>query len=772
MSESSGGSGNSPTSPVLCKACRKPLRLPDDPFCSLCGMPQHVQELTRKPCLLCRSPLHFSAQNCVFCSAPQDPQIFQQTQLKSCVNVNCLAPLLINLPVCYWCQTVQPPLTPLTQELPLPQEGSHQTHSQHTDDSLTPSVQPAMTQAQMEAMFKQQQQQQQQQQQLYQQQQQQQQQQQMLQHQQLMYNQQMLQQQLHMQPQYQMYPQTWGNQPAEVSMPATSYQSSVGHGHYHHAQGSVGYSSVQPTTPIMQSSVPTEVTVTYIPSTPPPPYQLSGHTMGYSPVPMGSEPRSSITTSATTSFSQTIPDLSQATTDLSQFVVIHSPDDTKHQSNNSSFDKQHDTKSTFDSSVLVYSDKGGAVMCQKMKQSSLNNTSSTDLGKGLTLPHPPGFTLLQTSQATSQHSSSTNQASVGGEAANSNLQFEDNRTKAEFMRQLYRDQMGHQDNNAFTSHLTDDNIISLQDRYQQCEQQQVPQNQQQQQIQQQVQQHQVKQNQQQQQQQVQQKVQQQVQQDHHQQVQQQEQSQQLDKTPTQQNEGQLQINQQGLQQQLDQQQGQYKQGSQQQGLQQQASQQKDSQQQQSQQQGSQGQQHQGSQVSQQQGQQQQDSQQGSEQQQGLQQQDSQDQQHQGSQQQQGQHQNSQQQDSQQQQGSQQQGQQHQGLQQQGLQQQQDQQQQGSQQQGQQHQGLQQQGSQQQQDQQQQGSQQQGQQHQAQQHSSQQQKDQQQQGSQQQGQQYQGQQHSSQQQKDQHKQQGNFLIVSSMILCYLFIMIFS
>ena len=106
MSETSGGS-----IPSQCKKCDRPLLAPDVKFCGNCGAPQkemkkcvhcgeeipgsdrfcsycggknQTQPLPRKRCLLCGVFLSSNAQNCVFCSAPQDPRKMLSVILKRC----------------------------------------------------------------------------------------------------------------------------------------------------------------------------------------------------------------------------------------------------------------------------------------------------------------------------------------------------------------------------------------------------------------------------------------------------------------------------------------------------------------------------------------------------------------------------------------------------------------------------------------------------------------------------------------------------------------
>ena len=133
MSETSSG-GSVPSSLLQCKYCSTPLPAINTPFCGQCGAPQmemkhcircqtelpvsnkfcfqcrqdQTQPLPRKPCLLCGTLLPANAQNCPFCSAPQDPQVMLSVQLKYCHNQNCQTALMYGLTVCYKCRSQQP----------------------------------------------------------------------------------------------------------------------------------------------------------------------------------------------------------------------------------------------------------------------------------------------------------------------------------------------------------------------------------------------------------------------------------------------------------------------------------------------------------------------------------------------------------------------------------------------------------------------------------------------------------------------------------------
>ena len=138
MSETSSG-GSVPSSLPQCKYCSTPLPAINTPFCGKCGEPQmemkhcircqtelpvsikfcfqcrqdQTQPLPRKPCLLCGTLLPANAQNCPFCSAPQDPQAMLSVQLKYCHNQNCQTALMYGLTVCYKCRLQQPMPPPM-----------------------------------------------------------------------------------------------------------------------------------------------------------------------------------------------------------------------------------------------------------------------------------------------------------------------------------------------------------------------------------------------------------------------------------------------------------------------------------------------------------------------------------------------------------------------------------------------------------------------------------------------------------------------------------
>ena len=138
MSETSSG-GSVPSSLPQCKYCSTPLPAINTPFCGKCSEPQmemkhcircqtelpvsikfcfqcrqdQTQPLPRKPCLLCGTLLPANAQNCPFCSAPQDPQAMLSVQLKYCHNQNCQTALMYGLTVCYKCRLQQPMPPPM-----------------------------------------------------------------------------------------------------------------------------------------------------------------------------------------------------------------------------------------------------------------------------------------------------------------------------------------------------------------------------------------------------------------------------------------------------------------------------------------------------------------------------------------------------------------------------------------------------------------------------------------------------------------------------------
>ena len=134
MSETSSGSVPS------CSQCHVPLPAPDAPFCGMCGTPQQemknciqcrreiprsnrycyhcrqdqTQPLTRTPCLLCGAFIPSISQLCVFCSAPQDPQVMPSVHLKYCVNYQvCGAVLMYSSTLCHKCKSHQPMPTPI-----------------------------------------------------------------------------------------------------------------------------------------------------------------------------------------------------------------------------------------------------------------------------------------------------------------------------------------------------------------------------------------------------------------------------------------------------------------------------------------------------------------------------------------------------------------------------------------------------------------------------------------------------------------------------------
>ena len=121
---------------VLCKKCNE-ANSANAKYCGNCGV--SLLERQRKPCLMCNVLLHPTAQNCPFCSAPQDEEVFDQTPLKQCLNSQCGAYLMVDFSVCYRCKSLQPQKQPSTV----------------TPDShmATSSIPPAVSREQMLAMY-------------------------------------------------------------------------------------------------------------------------------------------------------------------------------------------------------------------------------------------------------------------------------------------------------------------------------------------------------------------------------------------------------------------------------------------------------------------------------------------------------------------------------------------------------------------------------------------------------------------------------------------
>ena len=94
------------SSVVYCKSCREQLHPPTARYCSNCGDPQ--QEIEKRPCILCQYPLPTTSQECILCSAPQDPQMFHQTDKKKCTNPECRVQLIMTSSKCYNCTMDQP----------------------------------------------------------------------------------------------------------------------------------------------------------------------------------------------------------------------------------------------------------------------------------------------------------------------------------------------------------------------------------------------------------------------------------------------------------------------------------------------------------------------------------------------------------------------------------------------------------------------------------------------------------------------------------------
>ena len=130
MSENSGGFPNPvpPEQSCYCKECQQPLSPPDALFCFRCGASQ--QDIQKKQCLLCPALLLPNAQYCMFCAAPQDPQLLSLTPLKQCINPQCSALLVATLSVCYNCRWSQ--AQEQNQQQQYHQEQEQQTH-QHQE---------------------------------------------------------------------------------------------------------------------------------------------------------------------------------------------------------------------------------------------------------------------------------------------------------------------------------------------------------------------------------------------------------------------------------------------------------------------------------------------------------------------------------------------------------------------------------------------------------------------------------------------------------------
>ena len=121
---------------VLCKKCNE-ANSANAKYCGNCGV--SLLERQRKPCLLCNVLLHPTAQNCPFCSAPQDEEVFDQTPLKLCSNSQCGAYLMVDLLVCYRCKSPQP---------------QHHPSAMSSDSHMsTSNIPPAVSREQMLAMY-------------------------------------------------------------------------------------------------------------------------------------------------------------------------------------------------------------------------------------------------------------------------------------------------------------------------------------------------------------------------------------------------------------------------------------------------------------------------------------------------------------------------------------------------------------------------------------------------------------------------------------------
>ena len=114
-------------------------------FCSACGSPQ--QEIRKKPCILCQNPILITAQECIICSAPQNPLILSYVPRKQC---QCGATLMWMSQHCYRCSTIQP--TTSQQQLYSCQVPVAQQHSQEQRYQQTfPHQQPGISQQQQQS---------------------------------------------------------------------------------------------------------------------------------------------------------------------------------------------------------------------------------------------------------------------------------------------------------------------------------------------------------------------------------------------------------------------------------------------------------------------------------------------------------------------------------------------------------------------------------------------------------------------------------------------
>ena len=85
-------------SKAYCNMCKAPFTSEVESFCDKCRAPR------RKSCLLCGVAIPHNSQECLFCSAPQDTEIFNKIPLKAC---ECKALLIMSSKVCYNCQLPQ-----------------------------------------------------------------------------------------------------------------------------------------------------------------------------------------------------------------------------------------------------------------------------------------------------------------------------------------------------------------------------------------------------------------------------------------------------------------------------------------------------------------------------------------------------------------------------------------------------------------------------------------------------------------------------------------
>ena len=112
-----------------------------DRFCRACGWSTQ-QEIEKKPCILCQNPILINSQECIICSAPQNPQILSYVPRKQC---QCGAILMPMSQHCYRCSTVQPTnsqktLQHQTQSVVHENEGQRLWDTQPTELTMQPPV--------------------------------------------------------------------------------------------------------------------------------------------------------------------------------------------------------------------------------------------------------------------------------------------------------------------------------------------------------------------------------------------------------------------------------------------------------------------------------------------------------------------------------------------------------------------------------------------------------------------------------------------------------